>query len=444
MDNKSKQNIFQIVLLSVFGLGVVIALGIFALNKGTTTNTDPTVLSGNLTVWGTLPYRDMKDLLDGLSTVHKDLRVTYTEKKPATFDTDLVNAFASGIGPDIFMITPENIIKQRSRLLTIPYTSFPQKTFKETFADQVKLFMLPDGIVGFPMLIDPLVMYVNRDILSDNFIVSPPKTWEELIDRNAVLTKKSDTGVLQSSMIAMGTSNNITHLPEIITTLILQTGDPITTIVPQTGKLQVTLGSAEYSNLASNVFGFYTSFADPTSDQYSWNNGLENDLKLFTAGKLAFYIGLASELPTIAEKNPNLNMDITYIPSLKTGGKKMVYGDMYGWGINKFSKNTNLAVRVLPEMTSNQFIANYISTNYIAPARRDLLANPPADDAVRGLIYNSAIISGNFWNPDKSVTTSVLRETIAGINSGLIDSNTGYSNWMSDMSTRLNQATEQE
>ena len=437
MDNKSKQKIFQIVLMSVFGLGVIIALGIFALNKGTTTSNDPTVLAGNLTVWGTLPYRDIKGLLDGLSTTHKDLRVTYTEKKTKTYDTELVNAFASGIGPDIFMITPETIMKQRSRLLTIPYTSFPQKTFKETFADQVRLFMLSDGIVGFPMLIDPLVMYVNRDILSDNFIVSPPKTWESLIEMNSALTKKTPTGALQSSMIALGTADNITHISEIITTLILQTGDPITVIVPQTGEIQLTHKSAEYGNLANSVFDFYTSFSDSTTNQYSWNSGQENDLKLFTAGKLAFYIGLASELPDIAEKNPNLNMDVTYVPILGAGGKKMVYGDMYGWGINKFSKNTNLAVRVLPEMTSNEFINAYTSTHYIAPARRDLLATPPKDDAIKGLIYNSAIISGNFWNPDKSAVTNVLRDTMRSITTGSIDPVTGYNNWISDMSTKL-------
>lgn len=442
MDNKSKQKIFQIVLMSVFGLGVIIALGIFALNKGTTTSNDPTVLAGNLTVWGTLPYRDMKNQLDGLSTIHKDLKITYTEKKLATYDMELVNAFASGIGPDIFMITPETLLKQRPRLLTIPYTSFPQKTFRETFVDQVKLFMLPDGIVGFPMLIDPLVMYVNRDILSDNFIVNPPKTWEDVITMNSSITKKTNTGVLEQSMIGMGTANNVTHVSEIIATLILQTGDPITTIIPQTGKLQTTQKSAEYGNLASNVFDFYTSFADSTADQYSWNNGQENDLKLFIAGKLAFYIGLASELPMISEKNPNLNMDITYVPTLKTGGKKTVYGDMYGWGINKFSKNTNLAVRVLPEMTSSAFITNYITGNYIAPARRDLLANPPKEDAIIGLIYNSAIISNNFWNPDKTVVTGVLRDTITSILSGTIDSTTGYSNWISDMSTRLDALTE--
>ncbi len=442
MDNKSKQKIFQIVLMSVFGLGVIIALGIFALNKGTTTSNDPTVLAGNLTVWGTLPYRDMKNQLDGLSTIHKDLKITYTEKKLATYDTELVNAFASGIGPDIFMITPETLLKQRPRLLTIPYTSFPQKTFRETFVDQVKLFMLPDGIVGFPMLIDPLVMYVNRDILSDNFIVNPPKTWEDVIAMNSSITKKTNTGVLEQSMIGMGTANNVTHVSEIIATLILQTGDPITTIVPQTAQLQTTQKSTEYGNLASNVFDFYTSFADSTADQYSWNNGQENDLKLFIAGKLAFYIGLASELPMISEKNPNLNMDITYVPTLKTGGKKTVYGDMYGWGINKFSKNTNLAVRVLPEMTSSAFISNYIAGNYIAPARRDLLANPPKEDAIIGLIYNSAIISNNFWNPDKTAVTGVLRDTITAILSGTIDSTTGYSNWISDMSTRLDALAE--
>lgn len=40
--------------------------------------------------------------------------------------------------------------------------------------------MTKDSIIAFPLTIDPLVMYWNRDILSNAGIVKPPAYWDEI------------------------------------------------------------------------------------------------------------------------------------------------------------------------------------------------------------------------------------------------------------------------
>jgi ABC-type glycerol-3-phosphate transport system substrate-binding protein len=41
-----------------------------------------------------------------------------------------------------------------------------------------------------PLFVDPIVLYYNKDILSNEGIVNPPRTWDELFLLNSVLTKE--------------------------------------------------------------------------------------------------------------------------------------------------------------------------------------------------------------------------------------------------------------
>lgn len=435
MDSKTQRTIFQTVLLVIFGLAVVAAIGLFAANKGGT-STKPGQLAGTVTVWGTLPYQTMKTTFDSLQVAQKDLRIQYTEKSPETFESSLVDALASGTGPDIFMVTPETVLRHKPRLTIIPYTSFPQKLFQETYVNQASLFALPEGVVAFPMFLDPLMMYVNRDVLTASYIVSPPKTWTELSNMNQSLTKVTETGTILQSMVGLGTFDNVTHASEIIKTLAFQTGDPITVISLGATDITTTQGN-EKSNNTPAVFDFYTSFANKQNTNYSWNIGQRNDREQFIAGKSAFYFGNASELPVIREKNPNLNFDIVMVPRPESGGTQTVYAHMVGWGISKLSKNQALSIGVLQLMADKNFISQVLNGTWYAPARRDMLTTLPAEDAIRSLVYKAAIVSQSFWNPDERTVDQTLRKSITQVNNGSIQSFQAYQDWINEINVQL-------
>ncbi len=436
MDKKTQKSIFNIAVLSVFGLGILIAVAMFAGNNNATSTPKAGQLIGSVSVWGTLPYQVMKNSFDALQSTQKDLRVNYVEKKPETFETELVNALASGTGPDIFMITPETVLHHKPRLFMIPFTSLPEKSFKDTYIDQSRLFVFKDGIAGFPMTVDPLVMYVNQDMLSAAFLVNAPKTWTELVSMRDSLTKISDTGQINQSMIALGGYANVMHADKIITTLLLQTGEKITALNTETGEVVSTLGSVTDSG-ADQVFDFYTSFSNKNSDTYTWNTAQRNNRDLFIAGKLPLYIGFASELPVLRTKNPNLNFDIHMVPMPETGGKKTVYGNMNGWGVSKLSKNSTLAVAVLQMISTRDIITSVLSATWIAPARRDMLQTLPPDDAVRSLIYSAAIVANSYWNPNVSIIANSLEKNINQVNAGSINPLGAYNNWYSDIIAQL-------
>lgn len=434
MDSQSKKTLFQTILLIVFGLAAIIAIAIFAMNKGGSTSAKKGELAGSLTIWGLLPSEPVKAAFDVLQTQYPDLRITYVEKNINNLESDLTEALANGEGPDIFAITPEMIMGQRQRLLTIPYTSFPDSMFKQTFVDQANLFMTPEGIVAFPMYINPLVLYINNDILSTNYIVKNPTTWDELVSLAPEIVKQNSSGEISQRLIGLGLSGNTNHVLPIIATLLFQGGDPITAYVPGTSQVAALPGP-----VGESVFGFYTGFAEPTSDFYTNNSSLGNDRDMFIAGRDAFYIGFADELPIIRAKNPNLNFDVSMIPmpANGSGGRQAVFGQMTGWAITKSSKNPNLALAVLQNMSSGTFINNVLSGTWVAPARKDMVSVFPVSDNIRTMIYKSAIISKSFLNPDTKKVSDSLAGYISSVNNGSTISASAYNNWIADMATML-------
>ena len=61
----------------------------------------------------------------------------------------------------------EKLVEHRSRLQSIPYESFPERDFRNRYIDGASIFAMRDGVYAFPLMVDPLVMYWNRDIFSD-------------------------------------------------------------------------------------------------------------------------------------------------------------------------------------------------------------------------------------------------------------------------------------
>jgi ABC-type glycerol-3-phosphate transport system substrate-binding protein len=96
-----KSNKFQTILLIVFGVGLLIGVIMFALTKSGGGSGETEVV-----FWGTFPRRLMDDTLVVINDQKKVTGVTvrYVEQDPLTYESDLVEAFASGIGPDVFMI----------------------------------------------------------------------------------------------------------------------------------------------------------------------------------------------------------------------------------------------------------------------------------------------------------------------------------------------------
>jgi len=408
---------FQIGLYVLLVIGIIVAMLIFS-GKLPIGQSSTASISGTVTVWGTVPYNGMKAVADSVHATYKGINVIYIQKDPSTFQDDLVNALASGVGPDMIFVTPADIVANKDRLFEIPYASFPQSTFQNAFVSEGSLFTTPTGILALPFSIDPLIMYYNRDLLTASFVLNPPKTWDDMVALNKKITQQDSSGALSTETAALGTYDNITNAKSILTALIFQTKNPIVQWDSTQDKYVSTFAQ---SGGVTDAVNFYTEFANTNdSAHYSWNPSLVNDKQQFIAGNLALYFGYASELLGIRTLNPNLNFDIAMLPQRSNGATKTTYGTMQGIAILKMSKNLALDVTVAETIAGAPAVTAYMAADpTVTPARNDLLF-VQSSSARQTIIYDSSIIAQSWLDPDPVQTDTLFRTYIKQINAGTV------------------------
>jgi ABC-type glycerol-3-phosphate transport system substrate-binding protein len=407
------QTILVAIFLAFFVFAVLIFSGVIKIDGLTGKDNLP---KGKVVVWGTFPSSSLSKVFDDISKDNKELNVSYKRKDTSFYQEDLIEAFANGEGPDLFIITADMIQKNENFLYKIPYTSYPEKTFRESYIDGADIYLDTEGVLGFPLVVDPLVLYYNKDILSNEGIVSPPKTWDELFILNSSLTKKENSGAISESMIAMGQYGNVNNVKDILSMLLAQNDNPIIKRGEKTGYVS-TLDDSTSSTFVSPVeavLKFFLEFSNSSSAVYSWNRSLPNSLDMFVGGELAFYLGKASELFTIESMNPNLSFDVTQVPQIKDTKAKRTIGDIYLTAINKRSTNLTSAFGVATMLSQGEVAKAFGAAVSLPPTSRALLSEKPTDNYLF-TFFNSALISRTWLDPDKAKSDMIFRELIENL-----------------------------
>ncbi|MEN9405113.1 MAG: hypothetical protein RLY47_72 [Candidatus Parcubacteria bacterium] len=408
---------FTVILLVLFGLfivGGVIAIAMSGKSGGGNTET-PAVAE----VWGVLPSAVVNGVVDAFNQDNDNvLQVTYRQVASDDFDSELAESLAAGTGPDAVILSQAQLVRHENKLYNVAFESYPERLFRDTFAEGTEIFMTNTGVLGFPILIDPMVMYWNRSLFTNARIAQPPVYWDELLDLGDKLTKKDAAFNVSQSVIALGEYSNVTHAREIIATLIMQAGDPITV---RSGGDQVSFVLGDRFGLpeapAHSALRFYTEFANPVKPAYSWNRSLPSSREAFLAGTLALYPGFGSELLQLQERNPNLNFDMAPLPQHRDSTFVTTFGDIYAIALVKQSKDIGGAYRVATLLSGQDASVLWADYAGIPPARRDLLGTPP-NDPYNVILYDEALIAQGFLDPDLSQSGNVFSSLIGDIASG--------------------------
>ena len=401
---------FQIVILIVFiaaaVLGVLVFSGAIPLGSGGTGSL------GTVVLWGTVPSPLIAPAIEDFNNANPTFTVKYVQKSSDTFDRDLLEALAGGVGPDIFLLPDNLAYHYTNKIFTIPYASFPLATFKNIFAGAGEVFLTSKGVMAFPMYIDPLVMYYNRSILDANQIIYPPEYWEDLIKMVPALTKKDDSNKIMKSTVAFGYFSNVVHAKDILATLFMQAGNPL--ITEKNGVFSSVLNKAVGKYSLPSILKFYTDFSDPNSTVYSWNKSLGNSNDVFSMEDLAFYFGFASELQSLVNKNPNQNFFIAGMPQIKNSSFKSTGARVTGIAISAFSKNFNTAFTAANLMATGDFVSKLSGALGVAPARRDLLSVKSVD-AYSPVFYSSALYARSWIDPSPKDTDNIFSGMITSV-----------------------------
>ncbi len=433
-----KMSVFQVVLMGLFAAGAMFGIFVFATYSGGGSSDADAV--GKVVIWGTLPKEGVQDALRELQRTNKSFEsVSYVEKNADTLPSDLASAIAVGGGPDLLLASQEHVIALSKFIVPITTETLPPNTFANTFVDGGSVFTVGagSGYYGMPLLVDPLILFWNDDILASNGITKPPSTWEALVGFVPTLAVLTPSKQITRSAIALGTYSNIENARGILSALFLQTGVPITSY-EQTG-IKANLGeSGTGAGSGRAVLNFYTQFADPAKISYTWNSSLPNSRQMFQTGDLALYLGYASEARSLAALNPNLNFKVTTLPQPGTAKLKTTYGQLYGLMISRGSKNAIGAFKVMAKLTSAPEQGKIAGYTGLAPAVRTALTTLPADPAA-SVAYTSALYTRGWLSPAPVLTDPVFSSMIGNVMTGRISPESALNRAAASLSSLLRQ-----
>lgn len=405
---------FQLIFTGIFGVFIIVGVAVFSTYRGSSQD------AVTVTVWGTIPQSTFSSII-GQTTLHqsKEYTVNYVEKSEANFDRDFVEALASGVGPDLFMLRSDKILTHRNKIFPIPYNIFTQRQFRDSFIEGTEIYMTPEGILAMPVYADPLVMYWNRSIFNQALLTQPPVYWDEFYRLAQTISIKDGSLNILRSAVALGEYSNIVNAKSIFLNLAMQAGTPVVAWDGNNLRVIFNLTFNKPIAPAELAVNFYTEFSNPSRSTYSWNRSLPNSTNYFLGGDLAIYFGFASEISNLQVRNPNLNFDVASVPTSREGGENIVYSKFNGFAITNASRNKNAAF-VVASILSGRDSASAIANGLrLPPVRRDLLSVRQTD-AYQVVFYNSAIKARSWLDPNPDATNSIFREMIESITSGRV------------------------
>src|ERR1035437_1039053 len=405
---------FQVIILGIFIACIIGGAIAFATYKGGQSTTLPSV-----TIWGTLPTDTIQRYVQAINMARgQQLQINYVQVNPTSFNSTFINVLAKGQGPDIVLLPQDLLSRYTDKVVPIPYNVLPQRTFMNTYVGGTEAYLGAQGVLAAPILIDPLVMYWNRDLFTNAGLAGYPQYWDLFPGLVSKLTGKDANSNIQKSLIALGEFANVPHAREIFGSLLLQLGNPVT--ISTSGGLASTLGNSssfQGEKSTTQVLNFFTEFADPTSPDYSWNRGLPTADSDFLSGKLAVYLGFASEINSLRSKNPNMNFDAAPLPQVRNGSIKAVYGTIYGLSIVRSSTNPTNAYNIIQILTDPSNLSTLVGLTYLPPARRDMIAGGTTDPYL-SIFYNAALITKSWADIDPNQSNAILQAMVQSVTSG--------------------------
>ncbi len=424
MSNIKDLNIFQVVVIVTFLVIGIIGIALFATGKsGINTS------GYKSTIWGVLPKANIDAGIEPFRIKGQDPTFTYIEFQEEGFEQAILKAIAEGNGPDAIIFPDYMYYSQINKLLTIPNETVTAEVYKNTYLDIANKFTVQGGIKAFPLLIDPLVMYYNVDLLKSEGILIPPKDWVEFTNLTEKVVRRQDNGIIDRAYAALGEYDNVDHAKDILFAMLSQIGIDLSFYDDGSrayvsglvkNKKQLTENEQSASTLSRQALIFYTEFANPTKSSYTWNKSFSSSREAFLAGDLAIYFGPGSEVEYLKTRNPNLYFDIAAIPQAYQE-KKVTKGKIYSLGFLITSKNANATYQDVMRFFNTYELNDSLSNSIrLASARRDVLLNSKAaktnpDIAV---INQSAIFAQTWLDPNSNSSDDIFSKMINSIVSG--------------------------
>ena len=392
--------------------------------------------SAKLSIWRVFDGSDtFAKAMQDYQAIHPNVSFDYRELRFDEYEDELIRAFAEGRGPDIYSLHNtwigeyQSLIQPMPDSVTIPFSevrgtikkevvytleekpTLSLRALKSEYVDTV----LGDitrpysetereeprlRIFGLPLSLDTMALYYNKELLDAAGFPEPPRTWNEFQTQVSKLSKIGANNLVIQSGAAIGTSKNVERSFDLVSLLMMQNGVEMTNDV---GFANFAYGKEEDTALAIDAISFYTDFANPLKEVYTWNESKPDSFDAFTSGDVAFFFGYAYHAPLIKASAPKLNYSIAPMPQID-GGKVVNYANYWVETVAKATDNVDWAWDFLLFISSKEHVIDYLNVARKPTARRDLISTQIEDEDLSAFV--SQTLTATSWYKGKNAAVA--------------------------------------
>jgi len=332
------------------------------------------------------------------------------------YHNEIVNALASGKGPDIWTAHHTWIEADQELLTPCPSDLLDVNTYRDSFVDAVlEDNIIEEEIYGIPLSLDTLALFYNKDLFDQAHITDPPGNWEELKEAVTGMTKQNDKGQIIQAGTALGTAENINRAPDILALLMMQNGARMTdrNRIKATFNEQAVDAQGEKYLPGEEALAFYTEFASPKKQVYTWEPLQHYSIDAFVEGTLATMFSYSYHIPTIKLKAPNLDFGVSAMPQI-SGGREVNFANYWTNVVSVKSKHSKEAWAFLAFASSQNAAKLFCESTRRPPARRDLFEMFDNDPELK--IFTNQILTAETWiRKDNDAVDAIFEDMIEDV-----------------------------
>ncbi len=419
-------------LIIIIAIALVVLIGITTAFFATRQKqAGPAPKDDNITLTYWRPLDDsatFQPVIDEYQKTNPKVKIEYKKIPIKDYETQLLDAIASGRGPDLFSVGNAWMPKYFDKLAPSPEDKLSVADFEKAYYPIAAKDNIKDKrIYGIPYSIDTLALYYNTDLYGKADISEPPKTWDEVVGKPADPSRPSEAAkpsmlaklnnrqgnAFKQSAIAVG-NNQTQRSSDVLSLMMLQQRTAMTNDNRDQATFNLTQKvDGKDVHLGTEALRFYTSFADPRTPNYSWNGSLGDSVKAFAEGRTAMMVGYAYNIPTVERLNPNLKFDIAPVPQI--GGSDPVnYASYWSEVVSKSSGHQDEAWEFIRFASEQEQLRLINENTKRIPARKEM--GPPQSRLETFKIQAETAVG--WYQADYSKAEAIFADMITQVLSG--------------------------
>lgn len=373
-----------------------------------------------LQFWGVFDDHTAFDkVISNFKAQNPSIDVKYQMFTFEQYEQGFVNALAAGTGPDILMIHNTWLPKHGDKLAPMPVTGVPDtknpftlQNFKDQFVDVAYQDLVYNNqIYGMPLYVDALGLYYNKDLFNSAGITRPPQTWAEVNSDVQLLTKLDKSGNIVQSGFSLGTARNINRSTDIIMDMMIQSGVKMTSVDNTSATFDDAVNGQRLGEIAVQ---YYTNFANPRNQDYSWNDSQPYSTDAFTGGTLGMMLGYAHDMQTIRSKAPRLNFAMAPMPQASLTDVRN-FANYWAVGVAAKSAHPLESWKFVNYLASKEGVTVYLNATNRPAARRDLIDLQRTDPDL-GVFAVQALSARSWFQADNTAIEGIFADMVDDIN----------------------------